>query len=286
MNYRHAYHAGNFADVLKHAVLALVIEHLKLKPSPFRVIDTHAGAGVYDLAGGEAAKTGEWRDGIGRLAGPGAEHLPGEVAVILEPYLQAIAACNPRGEIRSYPGSPRLALALMRPGDRLLANELQPDDAQDLACALAGDARASVLRLDGWLALKSQLPPKERRGAILIDPPFEETDELDRILRGLRDAHRRFATGTYLIWYPIKSRKPVAAFHRALKDAAYSKVLAGELLVRSMRNSDTLNGCGLIVINPPHTLHGKLETLLPFLAERLARDDETGSELHWIDADH
>lgn len=270
MNYRHAYHAGNFADVLKHAVLSLVLAHLAKKPAPFRVIDTHAGIGMYDLASEEAEKTGEWRGGIGRLIGPGAKPLPEAVARVLVPYLGAIAALNPDGALQRYPGSPSLALALMREQDRLVANELHPEDAETLRRTVARDKRAKVLGLDGWLALKAQLPPKERRGVILVDPPYEVPGDLDRIAAGLAQARQRFAGGIYLLWYPIKDVRPIAAFRRAIADVAPPESIAVELMIRAPADASRLNGCGLIVINPPYTLEADLGVLLPELVERLS----------------
>jgi 23S rRNA (adenine2030-N6)-methyltransferase len=270
MNYRHAYHAGNFADVLKHAVLSLVLVHLKKKEAPFRVIDTHAGIGMYDLAGEEAVKTGEWRGGIGRLLGPDAAALPAPVAALMKPYLDAVGVLNPDGRSRRYPGSPCVALALMRDDDRLVANELHPEDAATLRRTLARDRRAKVLQLDGWLALKAQLPPKERRGVVLVDPPFEEPGELDRILTGLDNARRRFGGGVYLLWYPIKDPRPVARFHKAIAKVAPTGSLAIELLIRAPLDVDRLNGCGLVVLNPTFTLEADLGVLLPVLVERLS----------------
>jgi 23S rRNA (adenine2030-N6)-methyltransferase len=270
MNYRHAYHAGNFADVLKHAVLSLVLTHLAKKPTPFRVVDTHAGIGMYDLAGEEAGKTGEWKGGIGRLIGPDAKPLPEPVARLLAPYLDAIAALNPSGELQRYPGSPCLALALMREEDRLVANELHPEDAETLRRTLARDKRAKVIGLDGWLALKAQLPPKERRGVILVDPPFEVPGDLDRLAAGLEQALRRFAGGTYLLWYPVKDVRPIAAFRRAVAEVALPESIAVELTMREPVDAGRLNGCGLIVINPPYTLEADLGVLLPELVERLS----------------
>jgi 23S rRNA (adenine2030-N6)-methyltransferase len=268
MNYRHAYHAGNFADVLKHAVLALVIEHLKRKDAPFRVIDTHAGPGLYDLASEEAQKTGEWRDGIGRLLHP-SKPLPDAAAEVLAPYLQAVAAVNHGKTLQRYPGSPCIALALMRPHDRLVANELHPEDAARLAAHIGRDRRAKSLALDGWTALKSLLPPKERRGVVLVDPPFEATDEFDKLALGLREALRRFATGTYLLWYPIKDQRRVASFRRSVAAVSSDRALSIELFVGAARRDERLSGCGLIVINPPHTLPGKLNYLASFLPQHL-----------------
>jgi 23S rRNA (adenine2030-N6)-methyltransferase len=267
MNYRHAYHAGNFADVLKHLLLALVIEHLKLKPAPFRVIDTHAGVGRYDLAGREAGKTGEWLGGIARIL---AEPLPPAVAGLMAPYLEAVAAENAAGGLAHYPGSPLIARRLMRPGDVLVVNELHPEDHAGLAALFARDPQVKVLNLDGWTALKSLLPPKERRGVVLVDPPFEEAGELDRLVTGLKDAQRRFATGTVLLWYPIKSLKVVDRFYAALQTLALDKVLTVELFIRPPDDPDRLNGCGLVVFNPPFTLADRLKLILPELAARMA----------------
>jgi 23S rRNA (adenine2030-N6)-methyltransferase len=282
MNYRHAYHAGNFADVLKHAVLALVIEHLKQKAAPFRVIDTHAGAGLYALDGGPAAKTGEWRQGIARIFGPDATPLPAPVARHVSPYLGAVATENAPGRLTRYPGSSRIARALLRPGDRLVVNELHPEDGAELARLFARDRQTKVLRLDGWAALKALLPPKERRGAVLIDPPYEAPGELQRLAPGLRSAVDRFATGIYLLWYPIKDAKPIAAMHRALVADGHHKLLCVELMIRAARNPDVLNGSGLLVLNPPHRLEAALAELLPFLVERLAAGRGAGHRLAWL----
>ncbi len=267
MNYRHAYHAGNFADVLKHAVLALVIEHLKLKPAPFRVIDTHAGVGLYDLASEASLKTGEWRAGIGRVIDAG---LPADAALILAPYLAVVREVNGPGPLQRYPGSPLIARRLMRPIDRLVVNELHPEDHAELARLFARDAETKVLSLDGWTALKSLLPPKERRGVVLVDPAFEEEGELDRLVEGLEEAVRRFATGTFLLWYPIKDVKAVGAFRRKIPALELPKVLAVELMIRGAEDAQRLNGAGLIVVNAPYTLEEKLKVLLPPLVRLLA----------------
>jgi 23S rRNA (adenine2030-N6)-methyltransferase len=270
MNYRHAYHAGNFADVLKHAVLALVIEHLKLKPAPFRVIDTHAGTGVYDLGSEAARKTGEWREGIGRILDAGAQLSP-EAAAVLAPYLGVVRALNGDGALTRYPGSPLLARHLMREDDRLVVNELHPEDRAALAKLFARDRAVKVLGLDGFTALKSLLPPKERRGVVLVDPAYEVAGELARLVVGLQEVARRFATGTILLWYPIKDEKPIAAFRSQITALGLAKALAVELLVRAPVDPARLNGAGLIVVNAPFTLTAKLSTLLPDLARLLAQ---------------
>ncbi|MGE5267130.1 MAG: 23S rRNA (adenine(2030)-N(6))-methyltransferase RlmJ [Deltaproteobacteria bacterium] len=270
MNYRHAYHAGNFADVLKHLVLTLVIEHMKLKPAPFRVIDTHAGVGLYDLTSLEAAKTGEWQGGIGRIL---PEALPGDAGAIMGPYLQVVGAENPGGTLTSYPGSPLIARRLLRGQDVLVANELHPEDHGSLARLFARDSQTKILNLDGWTALKSLLPPKERRAVVLVDPPFEEAGELERLVTGLEAALRRFATGTFLLWYPIKALRPVDRFLAALSSLHLEKILVVELFIRQPADPERLNGTGLVVINPPFTLADRLKVVMPELTRRLAAED-------------
>lgn len=276
MNYRHIYHAGNFADVVKHAVVARLVVHLARKDKPFRVMDTHAGIGVYDLTSAEAAKTGEHRDGIGRILAAAA---PPEA---LAPYLKAVRAVNGGHAGGSlYPGSPKLVRALMRPGDRLVAAELHPADAAALAAAFRGDRQTDVRAMDGYAALKALLPPPERRGLVLIDPPFETKDEFARIVAGLALARRRFATGIYAVWYPIKDRAPAAAFQDAVR-AAMPSVLAVELLVRRPDDPFRLNGCGLLVINPPWTLADELAAMMPFLTATLAQAEGADWRMAWV----
>lgn len=269
MNYRHAYHAGNFAEVVKHATLARVVAHLREKPAPFRILDTHAGAGLTDLAGPEATKTGEWRDGIGRLR---SAPLDDRVRALLAPYLAVIDTCNPGGRLVAYPGSPVLIRAWLRPQDRLLACELEPGAAAALARRMQGDVRVKVVPIDGWTALGAYLPPKERRGAVLIDPPFEQPGEFARLADGLARAHRKWATGTYLAWYPIKDRRDCDAFGRKLARAGIPKLLRAELTIAPGRGASSLAGTGLILINPPWTLEAELAALLPALARVLGRE--------------
>ena len=271
MNYRHAYHAGNFADVLKHAVLALVISYLKKKDAPFRVIDTHAGCGRYALDSVEAGKTREWEGGIGRLLGPDAAPLSRDVAQALAPYLDAVRAENPPGQLLHYPGSPLIARRLLRQQDRLIANELHPVDGIQLKQAIGRDPRAKVLALDGWVALKSLLPPKERRAIVLIDPPFEKDDELVRLAEGIAAGLHRFSTGVFAAWLPIKDRKPVSQFYERLRAlASVYDTLRIELLLRNPAGSpQRLNGCAMIVVNPPYELERQLTVILPELAARL-----------------
>ena len=281
MNYRHVYHAGNFADVLKHVVLALVIERLKLKDTPFRVIDTHAGVGLYALNHGPAEKTGEWRQGIDRLIGPDVPPLPAHVAQVLAPYLGIIAAENEEagGQITRYPGSPLIARRLLRHGDQLVVNELHADDRARLEELFTKDRQVKVLGLDGWIALKSLLPPKEKRGVVLIDPPFEEPGELIRLTAGLAEAIRRFETGIYLMWYPIKDPKIVQRFHRAVSETIARPCLVAELMLRAPRHPEKLNGCGLAIVNPPWQLAEQLRQIMPTLVDRLGQADGAGYRL-------
>jgi 23S rRNA (adenine2030-N6)-methyltransferase len=282
MNYRHAYHAGNFADVLKHAVLALAVEHLKRKPAPFRVVDTHAGTGCYALDSGPAEKTGEWRRGIGRIFGPDAPAVPETARRLLAPYLSVVASLNPPGRLERYPGSPLVAKKLLRPGDRLIVNELHPEDAAELSRLFKRDRQTTVLRLDAWIALKSLLPPRERRGVILVDPPFEEPEELRRLEQGLGEGVKRFPTGIYLLWYPIKDPKPIEGFLERLAKAAYGPILDVRLLIRRPSRPDVLNGCGLVILNPPFRLDEALRDLLPILADRLSEGPGAGHRLRTL----
>jgi len=270
MNYRHIYHAGNFADVFKHAVLARIIAYLKRKDAAFRVIDTHAGIGLYDLGSEEAQKTGEWRSGIGGLFDAA---LTGAPAEWLHDYLSVVRALNPEDDLRLYPGSPRLTRHLLRRQDRLTAVELHPEDAQNLKELFAGDHQVRVIELDGWLALGAQLPPKEKRGLVLVDPPFEEGGEFARMVDGLKKAHRRWPGGIYAFWYPIKDRAAVERFGQSLREAGIPKILDVTLSIRSPSVEPRLDGCGMAVVNPPYVLHQELSEILPVLA-RLLREDE------------
>jgi 23S rRNA (adenine2030-N6)-methyltransferase len=279
MNYRHAYHAGNFADVVKHAVLCRVLVYLREKPAAFRVIDTHAGAGRYDLAGTEAGKTQEWRDGIGRIVSAA---LGAPVHAMLAPYLDAVAAHNPGGGLKSYPGSPSLAQTLLRAQDRLIACELEPQAAAALERELAGDARAKAIAIDGWTALTAYVPPVERRGVVLIDPPFEQPGEFSRLTQGVAAAHRKWPTGIYLLWYPIKDQTEIAGFVRGLARTGVAKMLRVELMLPTAGPDTGLRGSGLIAVNPPWTLHDELQVLLPALAGVMSRSAASSFKLEWL----
>lgn len=279
MNYRHAFHAGNFADVFKHALLVRVLLHLREKEAAFRVVDTHAGAGRYDLSGGDAEKTGEWRDGIGKLLA----HPPhGEVAALLEPYLSLVRAENAPDAIRSYPGSPAIAAALARPHDRMIFCELRPDERAALGAVFARDRRAKVIEIDGWTALKAYLPPPERRGLVLIDPPFEEPGEFQRFEEGLAEAQRRWATGIYLLWYPLKDVRETEAFARRIARMNIRKILRAELTTAPVAAGQGLSACGMLVVNPPWKLENELSLVLPALARTLGCKRGGHCRLDWL----
>jgi 23S rRNA (adenine2030-N6)-methyltransferase len=267
MNYRHAFHAGNFADVMKHAVLARIILYQQRKEAAFRVIDTHGGAGRYSLASEAAAKTGEWLDGIGRLRDA---TLPPAAAELLKPYL-GIALPMVTGSPAAYPGSPLITRMLARKQDRQTALELHPEEARKLAKLFAGDFQVRVIELDGWLSLGAHVPPKEKRGLVLIDPPFEEDGEFDRMVEGVVTAHRRWPGGTYALWYPVKDRTAVANFRFALSQCGVPDIIDADIIVRDT-GGERLDGCGMAVINPPYTLEAELRVMLGALTPILALD--------------
>jgi 23S rRNA (adenine2030-N6)-methyltransferase len=273
MNYQHAFHAGNFADVHKHVVLCRILLHLLKKPAAFRVIDSHAGAGRYDLFGAEPTRSGEWRDGIGRLwQARGERDSRIDRWPLLKPYLEAVAACNPDGRLRLYPGSPLLLAHFMRRQDRLIACETAPRAFSSLEAALRGDRRAKVLPIDGWTALSAYVPPKERRGLVLVDPPYEEAADFARLSAALAVAHRKWRTGIYALWYPIKGREGPDALARQLRRLAIANILRSELLPGAPRAQGALAGSGLIVVNPPFTLERELHIVFPELVRLLAPD--------------
>jgi 23S rRNA (adenine2030-N6)-methyltransferase len=277
MNYRHAFHAGNFADVFKHAVIARILVHLREKPAAFRVIDTHAGAGLYDLFGAEARRTEEWRAGIGRLL---AAPLPPAIRGLLAPYLEAVSSVNAGTELRRYPGSPLLSLSLMRRQDRLIACELEPKAAALLVRDVAIDLRAKVVAIDGWTALNAYVPPKERRGLVIVDPSFEDPYEFSRLAQCLEGAYRKWPTGCYVLWYPIKARREPDALAKRIARAGIAKMLRAELLL-APQDPDRLTGAGLIIINPPWMLEAELKQLLPSLASGLGQSG-SGYTLDWL----
>jgi len=271
MNYRHAYHAGNFADVLKHAALVAVLAHLRKKQSPFAVIDAHGGRGLYDLSSEEAKKTGEAQDGIARVLA--SENLPG----VLQRYANIVRSFGDA----VYPGSPWIATKLLRAKDRLVAIEKHPEESKALMATLKGEPRARVIEGDFRRELKGLLPPPERRGVVLIDPPYEADNEFQEVVRALIESHRRFATGIFLLWYPAKQRAQVAASAAELSNAGIVSLLQAELDVdrsvdgsqvpRNENRGPPLSAAGLLVVNPPFGFEDEMKSLLPFLTKILGR---------------
>ncbi len=279
MNYRHAFHAGNFADVVKHIILTRILAYLMRKDAAFRVIDTHAGLGIYDLFGDQAEKTGEWQDGIGRLI-----HVkrPPEVEPLLAPYLDAVRAQNPDGNLRYYPGSPFITRHMLRDQDRLMGFELHPVDADRLKENFAGDFQTRITQLDAWKIFGTHLPPKEKRGLVLVDPPFEEKGEFSRMVKSLVQGHQRWPGGTYAYWYPIKEPGEVDAYIKALKATGIPKILRIELTIRQPSEPPRLHGTGMVVVNPPYVLEDEMRTVLPMLAGLLSDEGRGRWAVQWV----
>jgi 23S rRNA (adenine2030-N6)-methyltransferase len=273
MNYRHAFHAGGFADVIKHIVLVRILSYLQDKPAAFRVIDSHAGAGLYDLASEEARRGGEWLTGIARVM---QARFSETTLPLIKPYLDIVRAFNPERDLKTYPGSPLIARALLRPQDRLTACEVEPQARKRLIEALRRDTQARVVDLDGWLALPAFVPPKERRGLVLIDPPYEQKDEFERLAEGFGAAFAKWPTGCYVLWYPVKSRRATDNLARYVADAVGAgpspgKCLRLEFSVAPQTAGAPLASAGLLIVNPPWTLMGELKAILPELEKPLGQ---------------
>jgi len=266
VNYRHAFHAGNPADCMKHALLVWMLRALARKPTPVFVLDTHAGLGRYDLLSDPAERTGEWRAGIARLLDGPPSPLADYVALV--------------ERLGLYPGSPALIRALLRPDDRLACCELHPEDHAALARLFHRDRQVSVHLRDGYAAIAGLLPPRQARGLVLIDPPFEAPGEFDRVLAGLQAGAARFATGVYAAWYPIKHRSPVRAFHEAVRGAGLRDVVCAEMWWREPTDPARLNGCGLLVRNPPWGFEAAATDILTALLGRL--DDKGPGHGHTL----
>jgi 23S rRNA (adenine2030-N6)-methyltransferase len=273
MNYRHAFHAGGFADVIKHIVLVRILVYLQEKQAPFRVIDTHAGAGLYDLTGEEAQRSGEWLTGIARIM---QARFSETTLPLIKPYLDIVRAFNPDRDLKAYPGSPLIARALLRPQDRLTACEVEPKARRRLIDALRRDTQARVVDLDGWLALPAFVPPNERRGLVLIDPPYEQKDEFERLAEGFAEAYAKWSTGSYLLWYPVKSRRATDTLARHVAEIVAASKPAGKALrlefsVAPQAADAALVSTGLLIVNPPWTLLGELKAILPELEKPLGQ---------------
>src|ERR1700686_879659 len=273
MNYRHAFHAGGFADVIKHIVLVRMLTYLQDKQAPFRVIDTHAGARLYDLTSDEARRGGQWLTGIARMM---QARFSENTAPLIKPYLDIVRAFNPQRDLTVYPGSPLIARALLRPQDRLTACEVEPKARKQLIDALRRDTQARVVDLDGWTALPAFVPPKERRGLVLIDPPYERKDEFDRLAGGFAEAFAKWPTGSYLLWYPVKSRRATDDLARHVAQSVADGTSPGKCLrlefhVAPQMAGAGLTSAGLLIVNPPWTLMGELKTILPELEKPLGQ---------------
>ncbi len=278
MNYRHAFHAGNHGDVLKHAVMARVLELMTAKEKPFAVLDAHAGIGRYDLEGVQAAKTGEWQGGIAKLD----DDFSPEVEAVLSPYRSILATLNSDGNGRYYPGSPEIVLQMMRAGDHLIANELHPVDVAELRQVYAANRQVNITQLDFIEAVKAQLPFKERRGLVLIDPPFEVLDETLRVAQAIKFGYRRMATAVFIIWYPVTTEEFVLNFTDTMKALNIPNMLHVELRVKAAFAQGGLSGSGLIIINPPWTLENDLKILVQALATRLGLGDWGRGQVSWL----
>ncbi|WP_342360692.1 23S rRNA (adenine(2030)-N(6))-methyltransferase RlmJ [Terrarubrum flagellatum] len=267
MNYRHAFHAGNFADILKHLTLARILAALKRKDGAFRIIDTHAGAGLYDLSGDEAGRAGEWRDGVARLDDA---RMSDAAEALADDFRAALADVRRERGASIYPGSPEIARRLMRAQDKLILSEAHIGTADALRGAIGRDRRVKILPQDGWITLNAVIPPPERRGVVLIDPAFEDADEFAVIAKKLPQAVRKWPTGIFALWHPIKDPAIVERFMRAMVEAGVEKMLRAELAV-DRPEARGLPACGMLIVNPPFTLHDELEILLPELARLLGR---------------
>ncbi|MGD9965817.1 MAG: 23S rRNA (adenine(2030)-N(6))-methyltransferase RlmJ [Hyphomonadaceae bacterium] len=265
MNYRHAFHAGNHADVLKHAALLFCLDALKRKPAPFAVLDTHAGRGLYDLAAVEAERSPEWRDGIGKLW-----NWP-EPPPLVARLLDAVRGFNADGALRTYPGSPALATTNLREGDVMVACELHPEDHATLRRTLPRKSNVQIHARDGWEALGALLPPPQRRGLVLIDPPYEAPDELEHGVRAIGAALKRFGHGGYLWWRPLKSANALDAADAELRAQGAREMLRADLWIAAPQREGKLVGSSVCLVNPPFGLREGLQEALPFLADALTK---------------
>jgi 23S rRNA (adenine2030-N6)-methyltransferase len=274
--YRHLFHAGNFADVFKHSLLAQLVLGLERKDKPFFVLDTHAGIGRYDLTHEWAQKNAEHRDGIDLVWGR--DDIPNSFV----PYIDAIRGENKLGELRFYPGSPRVVRRLLRPTDRMVLTELNRKDCDELGRLFEYDRQTRVQLMDGYQGLKAFLPPKERRGLVFIDSSFDRAQEFERLTEGLAEGVRRFATGVYALWYPLMEPMAMRAFERDVAATGIRKILQLELSVMPEGWSGSMRGCGLLVVNPPFGFEETARPMLDWLTPVLARDPAASPRIRWL----
>ena len=273
LSYRHAFHAGNFADVCKHATLAMLLQALLRKEKPFFYLDTHAGAGSYDLGSEVAKKNLEFEDGIGRLWDN--THTPDEIA----DYLSVIRHFNTNGKLRYYPGSPAITQHLIRPDDRMVLCEMHSSEFPRLERLFSDDRRIQTHKQNGYQGLAAFLPPRERRGLVFIDPSYEVKQEYSQVVEEIKKAYRRWSSGIYAIWYPIIKSRGAEPFGKGFQKSGIRKILCAEMVVD--KNNPGMQGTGMIIINPPWQLKESLETLLPWLTTTLEVAD-SHSKVEWL----
>jgi len=276
LSYRHLFHAGNYADVFKHALLARLLIALGAKEKPYCYIDTHAGTGRYDLGHEWAWKTREFENGIGRL------WERKDIPAALSPYMDAVRSENPKGRLRFYPGSPLIALKLRRPEDRLLLSELNKTDCAELEAVIGRERHVAVHLMDGYQALKTFLPPRERRGLVLLDSSFDRSGEFARVAKALKAAHQRWTTGIYAIWYPLMAPEVMEGFMRSVKGTGIGKILRLELRVREPAEDAPRPGCGMLIVNPPWKFDAEARPLLDWIWRALAQDGAGGVKVDWL----
>jgi len=276
LSYRHLFHAGNYADVFKHALLARLLIALGAKEKPYCYIDTHAGTGRYDLGHEWAWKTREFENGIGRL------WERKDIPSALAPYMDAVRSENPKGRLRYYPGSPLIALKLRRPEDRILLSELNKTDCAELEAVIGRERHVAVHLMDGYQALKTFLPPRERRGLVLLDSSFDRSGEFARVAKALKAAHQRWTTGIYAIWYPLMAPEVMEGFMRSVKGTGIGKILRLELRVREPAEDAPRPGCGMLIVNPPWKFDAEARPLLDWIWRALAQDGAGGVKVDWL----
>ena len=276
LSYRHIYHAGNHADILKHLIVSQVCRHLVKKEAPFFYLDTHAGIGQYSLSSEQAQKNKEFQSGISKLLT--AKNLPEP----LEHFVELINTLNPDGKLSIYPGSPKVVANYLRVKDKMHLCELHPNDYPILAELFPHKRKVNVQKTDGFAAVKATLPPPQKRGFVLMDPPYEVKKDYQTVVQSLVDAHKRFATGTLAIWYPVLSRAQADNLIKAVADTKIRNILLVELLIRDAEADQGMNGSGMIIVNPPWTLKQEAEDYLPLLAQILGEDEQACYQVNWI----
>ena len=276
LSYRHSFHAGNFADVLKHQVQTLIIDALQQKETPFVYHDTHAAAGRYDLRDPKSEKTGEYKEGIARI------WQADDAPEAMQSYLEIIEELNPNGQLTYYPGSPLVAKTLMGNFNRLELTELHPTDIELLKQEFKGDRKVRIQKIDGYQGIRAMLPPPQRRALVLIDPPYELKTEHDDAIEGIVAAHKRFATGIYALWYPMVSRSQVKRFCNKFTQQGIRNILRIEMCVRQDTEGYGMTGSGMIIVNPPWKLEQQMKEILPWLTKQLAQDDSAHFTMEWL----